>query len=388
MKNKETIIIVFLSFFTFTVSIAQDIPKLQLGGAIRFNYNYSTWKKGQEKRGGDFGYDVFRLNAQGSYKDIDFNAEYRFYSSSFGGGFLKQGWIGHSFNKNSNIQIGLTHVPFGNTPFDSHSWFFGLNYYVGLEDDYDMGVKYSHIGEKITYNLAFFKNAEEMDFGSNTDVSASRYSYDVGSIDLNGDGKMHYRNKEVNQINGKISYKLSEGTVNQHIGISGLLGGLYNLDTDKTGNHYAAAINYNLESKKWGLNAQYSTYKYSPKTPNGESKDNIAMVAYGSAYLIAANASTYTVGVSYKIPVNWHPISELKIYNDYGYMQKHIKGYAPTQMNVTGVMITAGKVYSYLDFAAGKNHPWLGPEWTHGLAEGNPNAHWEMRMNLNIGYYF
>jgi hypothetical protein len=33
----------------------QDIPKLDIGGALRFNYNNSSWKPEQQARGGDFG---------------------------------------------------------------------------------------------------------------------------------------------------------------------------------------------------------------------------------------------------------------------------------------------------------------------------------------------
>jgi hypothetical protein len=55
-------------------------------------------------------------------------------------------------------------------------------------------------------------------------------------------------------------------------------------------------------------------------------------------------------------------------------------------------MFTAGNIYTYVDMAAGKNQPWLGSGWTNDLAEGTlegtPDADWEMRFNINIGYYF
>ena len=57
-------------------------------------------------------------------------------------------------------------------------------------------------------------------------------------------------------------------------------------------------------------------------------------------------------------------------------------------MNVTGAMFTAGNIYAYFDMAAGKNQPWLGSQWTGALAEGTPDADWEMRFNINVGYYF
>src|SRR5699024_7867230 len=37
-------------------------PQIHFGGALRFNYNLSNWKEGQMQRGGDFGYDMFRVN--------------------------------------------------------------------------------------------------------------------------------------------------------------------------------------------------------------------------------------------------------------------------------------------------------------------------------------
>jgi hypothetical protein len=138
------IIALLLSF----PAMSQDKPELKIGGALRFNYNLSSWKEGQKTRGGDFGYDMFRISAKAAYKEIFLNAEYRLYSEDFGGGFMKQGWIGYNFNEQNQIHIGLTQVPFGIQQYNSHNWFFNLSYYVGMEDDHDMGVKYLHIEEK------------------------------------------------------------------------------------------------------------------------------------------------------------------------------------------------------------------------------------------------
>lgn len=383
-KNQWKWLFLLVSLTAF----AQEKPQLRLGGALRFNYNYSTWKDGQQDRGGDFGYDVFRINANGEYKGIKLNAEYRLYSDDFGGGMLKQGWIAYDFNPKDEIQIGLTQVPFGITQYNSNSWFFSLNYYVGLEDDHDMGVKFKHRGKKWEYDLAFFKNAEEMRFGSESDASNSRYSYDVSSIDLDGDGALDLRNKEVNQLNGKLAYKLGNDKTKHKLGISGEWGGLYNLDTKKTGNHYALAAHYELNSGNFGTKAQVAHYKYNPKNAEGETDDVVAMTAYGAPYLIASEATLYTLGIGYSIPVKWGPISNIHVYNDFGYMDKAMNDFEDSLMNVTGAMVTAGNVYTYIDFAAGKDQPWLGPTWTNALTSGTEDANWEMRFNINIGYYF
>lgn len=374
-----------LLFLAIPVSslFAQDKPELHVGGALRFNYNLSSWKEGQKTRGGDFGYDVFRINAKAKYKGVKLNAEYRLYSEGFGGGMLKQGWVGYDFSTENNLQIGLTQVPFGITQYNSHNWFFSLNYYMGLEDDHDMGVKYTHNSENWLYAVAFFKNAEELNFGSNSDVSDSRYSYDVSS---SADGL--YRNKEVNQLNLKLIRKFSSGTANHMLGASLEYGGIYNLDTENMGDHFALAGHYELNAGRWNVKAQVSKYKYNTENPDGQSNDVIAMTAYGAPYLVAADATTYTLGVAYSLPVEWGPISDLQFYNDFGFMNKKVNDFNDSYMNVTGVLITAGNVYTYVDAAQGKDQPWLGPVWTNALATGTADADWEMRFNINIGYYF
>ena len=112
------------------------------------------------------------------------------------------------------------------------------------------------------------------------------------------------------------------------------------------------------------------------------------MTAYGAPYLVASKATLYTIGLNHTIPVEWGPISSVMVYNDFGYMSKSLDDFEDTMMNDFGFLLTAGSVYTYIDFAAGKNQPWLGNEWTNGLASGNPDAEWEMRCNINIGYYF
>jgi len=378
-----------ICFLVSTLCVhAQDKPSVDIGGALRFNYNYSSWKEAQKKRGGDLGFDVFLLKANAKYKGLKLNAEYRFYSEDFGGSMLKQGWIAYDFNENDELQFGLTQVPFGITKYNSNSFFFSLNYYVGLEDDHDMGLKYIHQGEKWDYNLAFFKNAEELRFGANSDVSNNRYSYDVGSIDMTGDGNLNIRNKEVNQLNGNLSYKIENPNAKHRLGVSVQYGGLFNLDTEEMGNHHALAAYYEAQAGNIGIKAQLVNYKYNPENPMGEADDVIAMTAYGAPYLIAAEASIYTLGLSYSIPLDWGPVSNVVIYNDFGYMDKAERKFEDSMMNVTGAMFTAGNIYTLVDFAAGKNQPWLGSEWTNALAAGAPDAEWEMRFNINIGYYF
>ena len=386
MTRIKYLITIVLLLILANASYGQDVPELHLGGALRFNYNYSTWKEGQKNRGGDFGYDVFYLDVNAKYKGLYLDGEYRVYSKSFGGGFLKRGFVGYDFSDHNNLQIGLTKVPFG-IATNSHNWFFGLNYYLGFEDDYDMGIKYSHSDDHWDYAIAFFKNAEELDFGSNSDVSNSRYAYDIGSLS-NQDGSLSYRNKEVNQGNVSTSYKFGADNWHHKIGLSAEYGGLYNLDTKKSGHHHAIALNYELDVNRWDFKAQVTNYGYHAVAPSGESKEVVAMTAYGAPYLVASKANLYTLASGYTLPLHLGPISSVVLYDDFGIMDKMHEGFANSYMNVTGAMFTAGPVITFLDIAAGKNHPWLGPDWTDGLGAGNPDANWSVRCNLNLGFYF
>ncbi len=381
LSNCTRVLFMFLFFSLSSIIVAQDKPEVTMGGALRFNYNSSSWKGNQTERGGDFGFDVFRVNAKAAYKGLKLNAEYRFYSSGFGGGMLKQGWIQYDFKDNSQFQLGLTQVPFGITTYNSNSWFFSLNYYVGLEDDHDMGLKYSRSSDKWDLDLAFFKNAEENSFKNLSDVDDSRYAYDVGSLGNT------YRNKELNQFNAKVNYKFGK-TLKSKLGASAQYGALLNLDTEDIGNRNAFAVHYEATYNKWNLKAQFTSYNYNPEAPNGESDDMIAMTAYGAPYMVASKATLYTIGLNHTFPVEWGPISSVMVYNDFGYMDKNLDEFEDTMMNDFGFLLTAGSVYTYIDFAAGKNQPWLGKAWTNGLASGNPDADWEMRCNINIGYYF
>ena len=137
---------------------AQEKPRLKIGGALRFNYNYSDWKPESRNRGGEFDFDVLRLNVNASYKKIDLAVDYRFYPSSSGGGMLREGWIGYRFNDSHRLQIGLTTVPFGVLPYTGNNYFFNLNYYAGLEDDADMGIKYLFHKDRWELSLAYFQN--------------------------------------------------------------------------------------------------------------------------------------------------------------------------------------------------------------------------------------
>ena len=143
---------------TLKAPMGKDTLKVKMGGAFRFNWRYMDCNEANKKQGSAILYDMARINMGVNYGKIQAAAEYRFYAQSCGGGILKYGWIGYNFNEKNQVRFGLSTVPFGILPYQSNSYFFNINYYIGLEDDDDMGITYQYAGEHWQFNAGFFKN--------------------------------------------------------------------------------------------------------------------------------------------------------------------------------------------------------------------------------------
>ena len=111
------------------------------------------------------------------------------------------------------------------------------------------------------------------------------------------------------------------------------------------------------------------------------------MAAFGAPYRVASRADIYTAALSYTLPVGKAFLDRISFYNDFSLLHKRTKGFRDSYQNVTGCSLSAGPILAYIDYAVGKNHAWLGPEWDNAFAAG-PNNGWHARFNINVGYYF
>ncbi|QZE14568.1 hypothetical protein K4L44_01470 [Halosquirtibacter laminarini] len=367
-----------ISLFIFLITLIPTHTKaslkdsISLGGALRFNYRYKAWDQTFKDKKGDFVFDMFAIKANATYNKFFLKAEYRFYPSNFGGSFLKEGYVGYRINSEQQIVIGTTQVPFGITPYTSHSYFFNMQYYAGFEDDYDNGIKWTYNNQNFILDLAYFKNAE----GNSN--STKRYSYDpVGNYE------------EIGQWNAKIEKPLG----NISIGASGQFGKIRNATTTDITNSWATEAHFNgnfLSNKQLNVRLEAMYYNYEDIEDH-----QLTMGAYNSSYDVASEASIYSVAVAYTIPVKAEYLDYIQVYNDYSYMKKSFEGFNDSQMNVTGMMLAAGPIYTYIDYAIGKNQDWFGP-WgeygpdnsSNGMAQGDVNPDWHAWFNINIGYYF
>jgi hypothetical protein len=377
---------------------------VKFGGALRFNIFSKSWV--DSKTQPEITIDVWRLNVTARTKGVDLNFEYRFYPT-FGTHFMKQGWLGYGFSDNLYMKLGVSQVPFGITKYASHSWWFQGAYYVGLEDDYDMGIKFDIASiENLDLSIAYYRQAEPEgpSLGTVTygNSGAGRYSYDLVPVDGSS-------NRELNQLNIRGAYHLTE---NIEVGLSGQIGQNYNsvLNNSKTSTAFAAHTV--IDVKGFNFKGEYIQYNYAARDDNGNNLKTVSMGAYGSTYEVANEASMYVVGLAYTIPVKIGPISSIQTYVDYTYTDKLNGNFTDMQHLIPGFLITAGNIYTYVDFAMGKNQPWLSPTFGTGLGQGQlysadanskyfhpdptiqgtpvemKNLDWETRLNINIGYYF
>lgn len=378
---------------------ALEEPSLHVGGAVRYNLLLTNYESGISANSGAFTFDTWRLNVlYDNPGGIGLNFEYRFYPT-FGTHFIKQGWMEYALSPQTELQLGVTQVPFGNLGYNSNSWWFSLAYYVGLEDDHDMGLKLTHTTDSYQLDFAYFYQPEPegppAEFGTG---GSGRYSYDIipgGNADL----------AERNQLNVRGAYFLDAGEV----GVSLQYGQLYSIPLDQFDNRWAAAVHADLGFGNLGIMPQFLYYGLDAVDNSGQELSTVFVGAYGIPYQISTEAWMATLGLSYSYDVDWGPVSNLMFYNDFSYMGNLVgegetrladgnsltlsDNFQPTIQNITGFLISAGPVFTYVDIAQGVNQPWLTEEFGTGAGPGHEDlglgdSNYNVRFNINFGFYF
>jgi len=364
-----------------TETVAEDKPEksLTIGGAFWLNYANKSWQSKDEGKKGGFNFDMFRLDVDATQGDFILDTQWRFYSYM---NTIHHGWIGYKFEEDNQVELGVTQVPFGLRPWMSHNYFFSLGYYIGLEDDYDAGIKWTSKYDNLDLELAYFRN-EELGDASNFE----RYSVDVAVTD-------EQRNEEVDQFNAVVRYTMKHSQdFETEFGLSGLYGGLYNRDTHDTGDHWATAAHLDSKYKYWNLELQWAKYAYNPESPDSEDPRLDHLITFSnlaSSTQVAAKGDLYVFNITRDFNVDWGPISHLNCYNDYSYIDKKESSFKDSQLNTTGCLVTAGPTLIYVDIINGKNAWYLNdPSGTYESNMGTGgNDDWETRFNINFEYYF
>ena len=428
-----------------STSVVQDEePTLDVNftGSLRFNALFRSYGgETADKVLGDggFTFDTFRIGADGSYGDLIFDSELAVYPESFGGVFLQKGWVGYQFNEDRQFQVGVSQVPFGIQPYASSSWFFNSTYYVGLEDDYDAGVKAMFTPGNWDIQGAYYMNAEQTDFFAGSNFG--RYSYDVAPVTsfpafgdsgdandvagvggyevvpgVDGDGNaIRSPISEAHQFNVKAAYTFDHGDLGStKIGVSGQRGQLLNEATGDTDWHAAYALHLQGRYEGFEAKLQFSQQELNPPLTDQEraefqmaqqtenqdgdnvsgvnyaADDFVVMGAYNFPQRVAAEHTVYSSSLSYRFPVDLGPVSQIKPYYDFSLVtNKNVDSWNDNATHDIGFLTTAGPLFMYTDLNISKGHPFNHPgaNFASVMAENNDNE-WRTAFNINIGLYF
>jgi hypothetical protein len=353
-------------------AVLADDDGIEFGGAVRLNYAWRDYDTQNKDRIGDFELELFRVNVRGTVGDVILDAEWRRYNDFQA---IHHAWFGYRFDDDRHVELGITQVPFGILPYASHSFWFGGTYYMGFEDDYDTGVKFVQQAGDWTFHYAFFKNPEYTNDGR-----ADRYSFDLVT---GGD----QQNTETNQLNFRAARLLQHAeTRSTELGLSLQAGQMYNRATERNGDRWAAAAHMNGNYGPWNLQLQGIAYEFNPKNPDGVSDDFVQFGAFAFPFLVASKGSVWSANLARSFEVNWGPVTGMTCYNNLTYIDPRSDNSAESVQNVTGCAVSAGGLYTYFDWIAGKNMWFAGGDGI-GL-DGASAGRWRSRLNINLGYYF
>ncbi|CAM3258916.1 membrane protein [Shewanella pealeana] len=347
---------------------------IKLGGAVRVNYAYRDYDEVNKDKGGDFYFDMAAIKFDGKHGDWGLSAEYRFTS---GTDYIKYGFAYYDVNPDWQLQLGINKVPFGNRDFISNSYWFGIPYYLGFEDDHDTGIKAVYEKNGWHTDLAFYKSAE---YGPSEN---KRYSTDLYSGTIAASG-IEYFNEETNQFNLRQTYTAEHEGGQTTLGGSVQYGQIYNSDTGNNGDRYAVALHLDSSYKGWNLQLQAMQYEYDAADAVDANKIAVSVVSW--QYEIASKGQSYSANIAKTFATDW---GSVKCYNDFGLMTPDVDddSYDNSMQNVTGCAISAGPTYTMVDFVMGKNMTFSTANNDHvGLPEMGDS--WDKRVNINFGYYF
>ena len=359
----------------------EALEKVQITGSYRMNYTVQDWNERQEDRGGDFRFNQLNLGVETEKNGVRLSAQYRMYDNS-NPSMIHHLYFATDIDDQSEVQVGITKVPFGIQPYESHNDWGDNALFMGFNDDYDAGIKYITQRDALNVQVAYFSN------GDTKPTDAERFSADVVSskiTDTTADDYTGQFNEEAHQLNVHTSYKVG----GSEFGGSVQLTGLYNSETKQMGDAWAAAVFLNGKYDALGVQLQAGRYEYNPENPVGVSEDSIQMGAFGATYQVAAKANMYVANFHYDLPYKGGIVDLVRVYSDYNLIDKDESRFKDSHIHTVGMMIATGDLYTFVDITSGKNALFVGEgDYVNALAAGDGIDEWKRFLNIQFGYYF
>ncbi|AWL12512.1 hypothetical protein HMF8227_02047 [Saliniradius amylolyticus] len=353
-------------------------PPIRVGGAVRFQYVYADYDADNRDRAGDLDFDLVRIDFNGEINDVILAAQYRWFQYMEA---VQKAYVGYNFTDHWQGQVGIINVPYGNIPYNSHNYFFSSNFYVGLEDNPESGINFQYRSKDWDWDIGFMKGDEQGGVDGFVDSRADRYAYDAVGIRLDGEGIYDAPSLQVAKSNywavrGARKFHFADGD-KLELGLSTQIGDLHD-GNDSVGDREVYGAHARFNSGPWELMGMVSRYDFDTDVAN----QGIVTGAYAYFDTMPSAATLYTANVAYDLPVNIGPVSALRFYDNFSLMSAKNGLEDDTFMNVLGMAVSAGGLYTYFDIVTAENHPFVGG--TMGADGGQTNT----RFNINFGYYF
>lgn len=350
---------------------------IQFGGAVRFQYVLADYDEGQKNRGGDIQFDIFRLNFDGELNGAILSAEYRWFEYMDA---LRHAYFGYNFTDEWQGQVGVVIQPWGVMPYNSHSYFFSSNFYVGFEDNPGSGIKFQRRSDVWDLDFALILNDELGGATGGVRSRADSYNYNITGIrqpgeDIYADPELTA--SENNTLITRIARKWDLDGDLFELGVSAQYGDIDD-GLGSVGNKTALGLHGLYHLGRWEFHGQWTYYDYDLDVEN----EGIIVGAYAYFDTIPTRSDIYTANVAYNYPFAWGPVESVQFYNNTSLITNKRGFEEDTWMNVFGMAVAAGGIYTYFDLVSAKNQPFV-----NGSVAGESDR-WNTRFNINFGYYF
>lgn len=364
---------------------------IEIGGAVRYQFTWSEFDKDNSDRAGDLDFNLFRLDLDGEVDNIILSAQYRWYDYM---NVVHHAWIGYEFSDKQTLKFGIQEVPFGNFPRSANSFFYSTAYFVGLQADFDTGLNWTYEDKRYRVDVGYYPNDELGGVDGWVEDRKDRYSFDVVGLRLEGESIFADPSAELgesNTINARFSRKYTIAPkFNIEPGVSYQQGNLsqdgswnsieaLGNEATKVGEHSSWAAHLNIDWQAFNFQFQFASYENTIKNYDAKQFVVGSFNFYGS---IPATADTWLTNIAWEKAVNFGPIKKIRLFNDYSRLTNKSDGSDPTWMNSTGMIVSAGPLYTYIELFRAKNQPFVGGSLVRNDSED------KQRLNINIGYYF
>lgn len=361
---------------------------------VRFN---DVGAAGQRRTSSHLSFDTVALTADYDSDRFFGAAQYRFYGASFiygkNGGyegypgevqFLMYAYAGAKLGKQDSVTVGVQPVP-----FDDRYWggsiLDDLGFVYGMEEVYNLGIKYRKQTSDLRVELGFFPGSGPAVMGISRD--GARYSTNIARADSYvPDGS---QNDERNMVIGNVQYALVNGAdTTLKATASGWVSTIHNFDTGRDGSKHLFAFSLTGSHGPWSGKALVARQDIDPRNPGRN--DIITVSGFDASYNIAAKG-TYAFGeVGRTVKTGSFPF-DVYVYANYGRFMKDAAGFKDSERFDLGAVWTSkdkGRIKVFSEFLLGRNDPFVGAgQYTSGAAQGGDDK-WKAAFMMIFGYYF